>query len=228
MSNPVDPSVEPEEPDVRAQKQALRKEVRARLKELSVEQIELESQKVWDRLFEIPAYQQAKSIGVFLSMPKGEIHTDPVLLDATQKGKDIYVPQVGKNFEQCDMELLKVSYSRDEATKNFLFHHGWPRNKWGIPEPPPQSLLQPASPGDIDVLIVPGLAFDLDGNRLGQGKGYYDRFIARMMSPGAKPPALIAVGLDCQFVDHMPVPTHHHDQPMDIVLLPSRVIKINK
>ena len=64
------------------------------------------------------------------------------------------------------------------------FYDGWPRNRWGIPEPPVSDDAADddavAKPGDIDLLVVPGLAFDAAGRRLGQGKGYYDRFIARM------------------------------------------------
>jgi 5-formyltetrahydrofolate cyclo-ligase len=63
------------------------------------------------------------------------------------------------------------------------FYDGWPRNRWGIPEPPVSDDAaddDTAKPGDIDLLVVPGLAFDVAGRRLGQGKGYYDRFITRM------------------------------------------------
>ena len=209
--------------DIRKQKQQLRREVRSRLQSLTQDVIKVQSQQVWDRLFEIPAYQQAKSVGLFLSMPSGEINTDPVIQHAVENGKQIYVPQVGKNFERSDMELLKVITEGTSSGDGGLFHHTWPRNKWGIPEPPSDMAVQKASPGDIDLLVVPGLAFDRRGDRLGQGKGYYDRFIERMISAATQSPTLVAVGLDCQLVESIPV--HEHDRPMDLILLPSEKIQ---
>jgi 5-formyltetrahydrofolate cyclo-ligase len=209
---------------VREQKQALRKEIRGRMKALSREEILVESSKVWERLFELPEYKASRSIGIFLSMPAGEIATEAVIQDAVQTGKDVYVPQVGKNFEQADMEMLKVVDPK--TADGTLFHHAWPRNKWGIPEPPPAMQVVVAKPGDLDLIVVPGLGFDAEGNRLGQGKGYYDRFIERMTLGSDKPPYLVAVGLDCQLVESIPV--GEHDRPMDKVLLPSQDIVVKK
>jgi 5-formyltetrahydrofolate cyclo-ligase len=205
-------------------KQSLRKEIRARMKALSREDIIAESSKVWDRVFELPEYKSARSVSIFLSMPAGEIETEAVIQDALQRGKDVYVPQVGKNFEQADMEMLKVVDPK--TTDGTLFHHAWPRNKWGVPEPPPDMQVVMAKPGDLDLIVVPGLGFDNEGNRLGQGKGYYDRFIARMVLGCDKPPYLVAVGLDCQLIESIPV--RDHDRPMDKILLPGQVIVVKK
>jgi len=205
-----------------SQKQVLRKEIRSRLKNLTQDQVEEQSLQVWERLFQLPAYQDAKSVGLFLSMPRGEIKTEAALRHAASQQKAIYVPQVGKNFEQADMELLQVPLSTDQSK---IFYHDWPRNKWGIPEPPDSIMPLPvAQPGDIDVLVVPGLAFDKNGNRCGQGKGYYDRFIERMCHDTVNPPLLVSVGLDCQLTEF--VPHQDYDRRMDIVLLPSEIIQI--
>jgi 5-formyltetrahydrofolate cyclo-ligase len=182
--------------DVQERKKTLRKEIRSKLAALTTDLLQQESRQVWERLFELDVYKNAQSIGVFLSMPKGEIWTDPLLLDAAAKGKHIYVPQVGKNFEKCDMDLVRVAIDNTQPTGT-LFHHAWPKNKWQIPEPPSDCLLHAAVPGDLDLLVVPGLAFDIQGNRLGQGKGYYDRFISRMLNANVKHPVLVAAGLDC-------------------------------
>lgn len=219
--------------DIRSQKQFLRKSTRALLKALSNEEIAEQSAAVWDRLHALPEYQAARSIGLFLSMPAGEIHTAPALSWAIQQGKDIYIPQVGTNFEFADMELIQIDTSSSN-TDDPIFA-AWPRNKWDIPEPPKGVILKAAQPGDIDVLIVPGLAFDRQGNRLGQGKGYYDRFMARMCrDPTQKAPSLIAVGLQCQLVEPggshalSAIPVHEHDFSVDWVLLPNETIRIQK
>ena len=101
------------------------------------------------------------------------------------------------------------------------------QNRWKIPEPPSNLQWPIARPGDIDLLIVPGLAFDRDGNRLGQGKGYYDRFIARMQQP---PPVLVAVGLACQLLQEpgAVILTHEHDMQMDIILVPEETVQVVK
>ena len=215
--------------DIVELKKALRKEVRARMKTVDRDTIDIQSQQVWDRLFALPQYQQATSVGLFLSMPKGEIDTDTALQHCREHNKTIYVPEVGKNFELADMELRKVVLpDDDDATKEAeLFHKAWPKNKWGIPEPPSDMPLIPAQPGDIDILVVPGLAFDRKGDRCGQGKGYYDRFIERMCScPDKKSPFLVAVGLQPQVIDG-DIPVAEYDRRMDIVLLPDETI-VNK
>jgi len=235
--------------DIFSKKQALRKDIRGKLKALSPDEIRQQSVAVWDRLKKLPAYQQAQSIGLFLSMPKGEIDTDPALAHAIEMGKTIYVPQVGQNFESADMELIRVVQQVKGTTQSStassaaaesssgssqtveLFHRNWPRNKWGIPEPPADMPLHEAQPGDIDVLVIPGLAFDSAGDRLGQGKGYYDRFMARMLAvdrnhDDKKPPVLVAVGLTCQLVDVGQIPVHEHDVPVDWLLLPNATIQV--
>lgn len=218
--------------DIRPQKQSLRKTLRDRLKDCSVDDIRQQSEAVWERLILLEEYKKAKSIGLFLSMPKGEIDTDPAIRYAVRDQKDIYVPHVGANFESAEMELIKVVQDRaapSTVEKTGLFHHQWPKNKWGIPEPPPEMTRQTAQPGDIDVIVVPGLAFDRQGNRLGQGKGYYDRFLARMTSDKTKPlPILIAVALECQLVDdNTKIPVHDHDFPVQFVLLPNETLKMS-
>lgn len=213
--------------NIREQKQALRKQVRVNLKALSSEEIARQSELVWERLFEMPQYQEAKSIGLFLSMPQGEIRTERALLNALRSKKRVFVPQVGKIFEQADMDLIEVimpNHDTDERAAEEVLS-SWPRNKWGIPEPPTDMPQRVATRGDIDLLVVPGLAFDRSGNRLGQGKGYYDRFIARMLEfdEGSSQPThsmlLVASCLECQLLENgVTAPVQSYDQTMDMIL----------
>ena len=221
-----------ENDDIVLRKKQLRQLVRAKLKQIDKETIHYQSQQVWHKLVALPQYQNAKSIGLFLSMPKGEIDTDFILKHAMNHQKIIYVPEVGKNFELAEMELVQVivDSTNNQDEKKEIFHTTWPRNKWGIPEPPPSMPLITAKPGDIDLLVVPGLAFDRDGNRCGQGKGYYDRFIERMFDNGGnshKKPYLVAVGLQAQLVDET-IPMAEYDRRMDMVLLPDETILVQQ
>jgi len=212
-----------ESDDIRSRKQALRKEIRAKVRNLSPEELVVQSEKVWERVFQLPEYKNAKTVGLFLSMPKNEIKTETALRHCVENGKTVYVPEVGSNFECADMELLRVFAEKNESGQ--LFYESWPKNKWGIPEPPESMTKEVAKPGDIDLLIVPGLGFDRLGNRIGQGKGYYDRFIARIMKDSSTP-KLVAVTLDCQLVDSIPVSPL--DRVMDKIVLPSEIIEITK
>jgi 5-formyltetrahydrofolate cyclo-ligase len=139
-------------------------------------------------------------------------------------GKTLFVPRVGLDFEQCDMDLIRVP-SRDVKSSGIndkMFYSEWPKNKWGIPEAPFSPEYEIAKPGDIDLLIVPGLGFDANGGRLGQGKGYYDRFIHKMRDDGKGKPLLVAVGLEPSFVDDEEgIPMMDHDFRMDLVVLPN-------
>lgn len=74
---------------------------------------------------------------------------------------------------------------------------------------------------DIDVIIVPGLAFDKDGFRLGRGKGFYDRFLTKH-----KNLIKIGYGYDFQLIDK--VPTEPHDIRMDYIITPNNLISIKK
>jgi 5-formyltetrahydrofolate cyclo-ligase len=227
------------ENNVRLQKQLLRKEIRLKLKLLTNEEIEQQSRSVWDQLHAMKIYQEAKSIGLFLSMPTGEIKTSYAVQHAIQCQKDIYIPQVGKNFELPDMDLIQIQTSSSpSADPSLPIYENWPKNKWNIPEPPVDVILKTAAPGDIDLLVIPGLAFDRNGNRLGQGKGYYDRFMARMCSDssGTSSPVLVAVALQCQFIGdndegaskERTIPVHEHDFPVNWIILPDQFIEIAK
>ena len=271
---------------LRQQKQTLRKYIRSNIKSTyppststtrtsSNELLTTQSNSVFKKLFTLPQYQAAKSVGFFLSMPNYEIQTKSAIQQIVyEDGKVLYVPKVGLDFEECDMDLIRCDTTTASATnaaassnksgsgeesgsteESAMFYDNWPRNKWGIPEPPlPSSITTTttnntnindgiAKPGDIDLLIVPGLAFDSNGHRLGQGKGYYDRFIAKMRcQEKEKKPLLVGVCLEEQFLDTIPdgldlgsdkgegsssrsgiIPISEHDYLMDMVITPSKI-----
>jgi len=219
-----------DEGEVRKKKQQLRKGIRASIKQLSNNEVENQSLEIWERLFDLPQYKQARSVGLFVSMPFGEIKTESALRRVIRDKKMLYVPRVGLDFELCDMELACVN---DFEIDDEDFFKLWPRNKWGIPEPPLKCRTI-AKRGDIDVLVVPGVAFDRFGNRLGQGKGYYDRFIASMRlndETDLLKPFLVAVALAPQYLgdekigqSYLSVPVLDHDFKVDLVITPKRIV----
>lgn len=217
---------------LRQQKQSLRKKIRSEMSMLTDTVVQEQSLLVWHRVLQLPEYQKANSVALFLSMPHHEIATDFMLQHVLGASKTLFVPKVGSNFEQADMEMIRVNHQdhnisiTDEHSRG-MFYDKWPRNKWNIPEPPHSPSV--AQPGDIDLVIVPGLGFDRKGHRIGQGKGYYDRFIARMNQNGMSPD-LIGVGLQPQLVEDADggVPIADYDAIMNVVVTPNETIRITK
>ena len=101
--------------NVVARKKVFRAEIRAAIKKLSPEDTKTQSQQVWNKVFELPVYKAAKNIGLLLSMPTCEIDTDPIIQNAIENGKTVYVPQVGTNFEKCEMELIRVGFGTEDS-----------------------------------------------------------------------------------------------------------------
>ena len=121
------------------------------------------------------------------------------------------------------MDLIRCEEDTSSDPEGSLFYDKWPTNKWGIPEPPLTNT-NSANTGDIDLLIVPGLAFDSSLHRLGQGKGYYDRFIAKMNTGAGKKMSLVGVCLEEQFLEDETIPISDHDFIMDMVLTSSKQV----
>lgn len=142
--------------------------------------------KATDKLKRLEVYKNARSISVFLSMPKGELQTSDIVRHALNSGKNVFVPYI--RSKPASMDMLQLQNEED-------FESLQP-DKWGIPSLNSSSVKQrlnclghqgldnqngpeDAGEGGLDVILVPCVAFDEDFNRLGHGKGYYDRFLTR-------------------------------------------------
>ena len=111
-------------------------------------------------------YRSAEAVLWYVSMPS-ELSTSAAIEAALAEGKRVAVPW-------CDGDDLGLW--RLESVSELE------PGTWGIPEPPPARRGEPerlVAPGSIDLVVVPGLAFDRRGRRLGHGKGYYDRLLVR-------------------------------------------------
>ena len=133
----------------------------------------------------MPKYADAQSIGIYLSMPSGEIQTRPIVEHALRQGKKVFVPflyeeQVAGNEQLVpvmDMILLHSQQDYDSLQPN----------KWGIPTLSKASITTRVSclgstignTCDLDMVLMPGVVFDMERRRLGHGKGYYDFFLRR-------------------------------------------------
>ena len=122
---------------------------------------------ITNNIIESNIYKKANSIGVYLSFGK-EVHTKKLIDSIFKHNKRCYVPKI---LDKKQMHMLRI-YPTDEIEK-------FKKNKYGIMEPPNERE-NAIKVGDLDLLIVPGLGFDKNMNRLGRGCGYYDRYIAKI------------------------------------------------
>jgi 5-formyltetrahydrofolate cyclo-ligase len=155
-------------------KTLLRSELKTVLQNLDVESVRSQSETVCRKLFELPAVQRSSVICVYLSM-SGEVDTSPILRKCFEDGKTVYIPKiVGKQAE--DMRMFEV--------KSMKQIESFPKNRWGIPEPPISLVNIHEEPylNQIEAVFIPGVAFDRSCGRLGHGKGYYGKMLCFMIS----------------------------------------------
>ena len=194
--------------DLKAQKQALRKELRGRLAALDDAAILRQSEAVSRQLFALPEYAQSTGVACFLSMPK-EFNTRPILVRLFEDGNRVYPLRV-KSAKEHTMSMLEASALADIES--------FPPSRWGIPAPAREAL---EDGSQLDMVLVPGLAFDKIGGRLGQGAGFFDRYLAKLQElKGEGKLWLVGVTLDELMVER--VPRDSLDFLMHHVLWPSK------
>jgi len=156
---------------------------------------ETASQGVWNILSRIAEFQKARGIGAFASTT-GEINTYSILEGVLSSGKKLYLPRVAADKTHFDY------YAVSDFTKLST-------GAFGILEPTGS---HPAPWEEIDIALVPGLAFDLRGHRLGFGKGYYDRVLPLLK----KTTLTVGLGYSFQVVER--IPDEAHDIPLKALL----------
>ncbi len=167
-------------------KKVLRKIMLKRLKNQK-EVLRLRKNKlIMRRLFALNEFRSAKTIMFYASFA-GEVDTYKMIKEAIKKGKTVSLPFIGKNKKRLIPRAIKgLSHSLEEG-----------------PFSSPQPRLEcsrPIAKKDLDFVVVPGLAFDHLGFRLGRGQGYYDRFLAGL----SKNTYTTGVCFDFQIVSSLP------------------------
>jgi 5-formyltetrahydrofolate cyclo-ligase len=175
-------------------KQISRRNLKSSLSKQSQKVIQNESFLVAKKVFKTAEFIKSKSISIFLNSPS-EISTLEIMTKALEMNKKVYIPF-------CDGKEMKMVLLSDMDDFRTL-----PRNSWGIPEP--LAVEDREFTLDLDLVIMPGLGFDKNGNRIGFGKGYYDTFLAKCfqnaIDRGVPKPFTMAICLTVQIVDSVPV-----------------------
>ncbi|MFI5235290.1 MAG: 5-formyltetrahydrofolate cyclo-ligase [Gemmatimonadales bacterium] len=140
------------------------------------------------RVEALPAYARARTLSVYVGV-KSEVPTLPLIERALAAGKRVVVPVVAGP----DLRLIRVDAVTELAPAPF-----------GLLEPRPDVRERPerrVQPSEVDLFLVPGVAFDRKGGRLGYGKGFYDGLLARARAGTAA----VALAFECQVVPEVPM-----------------------
>ena len=174
------------------QKKELRKKIKQKIKQLSVEEKKRQSDMVFTRLKGMPQFRFAETVMLFWSMDD-EIPTHS-FIDKISVSKHVFLPVIK------DDDIVVKPYTSSEEMQ--------PEARYNISEP------QGAEVPDFnpDLIVLPGVAFDSNCNRLGRGKVYYDRFLHSLNVTSS----LVGICFNEQIVDHIPV--GDHDYKVDAVI----------
>ncbi len=158
-------------------KPVLRAAMLAQRKKISPTQIQQKSRQLHTAFVQEDVWKQARSVGLYMALA-GEVATVPLVEQAWQEGKRVYLPRCHKG-KRGEMDFIACTSHEDVAV-----------GAYGIIEPKAELAVRTeailsAQNGvwDLDLLLVPGVAFDTQGYRIGFGGGYYDRFLQRVYAP---------------------------------------------
>lgn len=185
-----------------ASKDALRQRIRSQLKAMASDQRAALSKQACLLLEKQPVWQNAKTIFFYAPM-SGELDIWPLLRDSLAAKKTVALPRFDSatgRYVACEIGDL----ARDIGSGQF-----------GIREPGGHCIAVP--PNRLDLILVPGVAFDAHGRRLGRGKGFYDQLLASVSG------TTCGVAFDEQIVEAVPV--EPHDAHLNCILTPTRWIE---
>ncbi|PWW74032.1 nagb/rpia/CoA transferase-like protein [Tuber magnatum] len=218
-------------------KRNLRAAVKKALSTISAESLAIQSQICIETLLSLPEYQSSRRVSVFLSMPAKEIDTSRIVEDGLESGKQLYVPYIHRQPPSRPILSDPASAPPPPGLMDMLSLHSladyrsFRPDNWGIPTVPGDSIsvrhncLDHEESG-LDLMVMPGVAFDESFKRLGHGKGYYDYFLARYEGVAnrdgvrrkGRMPILVALALKEQLFEEGTVPVDVSDWPVDVII----------
>ncbi len=187
--------------------QQLRRQLRKQRRSLNTFQQKQSEQQVLNRIIRLAHFQRAQHIGIYLHA-FGEVHTRKLIEYCFQHGKTVYLPMI------CSMNqrLHWVSISKHQYRSKRVSHH-----PLGMKEPMAARGMHVSK---LDLLIMPLLACDRCGTRIGMGGGFYDKTLA----DAPHKPYRLGLAHDFQLVQDI-LPRQAWDQPLDALLTPHRYVR---
>lgn len=187
------------------EKKALRSSVISSRDALPAREREQASERVCEDISSMTPYLRASSILAFASFGS-ELNTQSLLRRVISDGKNLILPRVNKATQQLQLHRIKALNALIPGI-------------WGILEPHADAIVFDLA--DIELIIVPGVAFDRAGFRIGYGKGFYDK----LLSAANPATTRLSAAFDCQIVDA--VPNDAHDERVDLIITPTQKILIS-
>lgn len=191
--------------DTPAHKQHLRQQIRTQ--RVNLPDRNVRSHQIQQTAWNLTQIQSVQSVMVYVGH-RSEVQTDWLISQLLAAGSTVFVPWCADH----ELQLFRLQ-SLDELQPG----------AFGIPEPSSESKADSDRIGqadELDVVLVPGIAFDRAGYRLGQGKGYYDRLLSQI----SEACLLVGLAFDMQLVERVPVESH--DVALDLIVTESQVIDI--
>jgi 5-formyltetrahydrofolate cyclo-ligase len=189
-------------------KQSLRQRLRAQRRALRPAQQRRSSQLACKQLANHPLFTNSHRIAFYLAND-GEIDPWPLLILAHQAGKECYLPQIGR-----DHHLRFIRYRPGDRLIN---------NRYGIPEPCKRQVL--ALTRKLDMALLPLVAFDPSGGRLGMGGGFYDRSFKSCLDRRAGNRTVL-IGLAYQFQQVTKLELQHWDVRLNAIATEKHLIRV--
>ena len=181
-------------------KNEIRKILKNKRLNLSKNEILTKSKQIKNRLFQMDEFKKAKNILFYVSYDN-EVFTHDAIKEALID-KIIVVPI--SNIKDNSLIFSRLNSFKDLE-----------EGAYGILEPK-KDLIKEITIDKIDLIIVPGIGFDLRGNRIGHGKGFYDRFLKNTNA------LILALAFEFQIIEKIPI--EEHDKPVDIIITEKRII----
>ena len=182
-------------------KKEIRKKVLAARDKLPPAQRTAKSREIEERLFSLPEFKSARIVLFFASF-RSEVDTGSMIRCALTVGKRVVLPKVNGT----ELALYEIADWDNDVSPG----------AWGIPEPHEN---RPVRLDEIDLILMPGAAFDERGNRLGYGAGFYDKLLSAFTK------TTVALAFEAQIVPL--VPAELHDIPIDKIVTEKRIIETN-
>jgi len=190
----------------------LRNDILQKRLRLPFEEIFELSSTIQKKFLEIRELKGAKRLALYASF-KNEVLTETILEYAVAHRQEVFFPRIVR--EKKGLMFLKVHDKEDLASGSYDIKEPVHSHR-GIHQP------EIAVSSSLDIIVVPGIAFDTNGNRLGYGKGYYDKVLGSIKETCL----IVALAFDFQIVNT--IPAEAHDIKMDKIITESRVIHNRK
>lgn len=187
-------------------KKEMRREILLRRNALSADWVNSQSARIVGFLTNWEPFLQAKNVMLYLAMP-GEPNIDDLILFALENGKQVSVPLLTEKFGYMESAAITGLQALKTGKLNLR-----------VPDPEKITIVDP---GSLDLILVPAVAFDLNGNRLGMGAGYYDRFLTQ-----ASKACTLGAAWSSQIVPF--VAAEEHDVPVQYVITEEKITICSK